>query len=93
MSKKKEQVRFLKKKFAAVIKAFEKEKDKKKRKEAFEFLCGRIAEFGQYESIAAGITAAEQTDGAAKATPAITGVQPSPALVEELRASQHNLQN
>lgn len=92
MSKKKEQVKFLKKNFAWVVKAFEKEKDKKKRDEAFEFLTGRIAEFrqcakgtgeGKAELIA------EEVSGALPSG----GVQPSPALVNELRASHHTPQN
>lgn len=86
MSKKKEQVKHLKKSFAAVIKAFEKEKDKKKRKEAFEFLTGRIAEFGQFTG---GGTPAEVPvagDNGAEIKPVAHAV-PSPGLVEEIRSA------
>lgn len=93
MSKKKEQVKFLKKKFASVVKAFEREKNKKKRNETFEFLTGRIAEFQQYKSGAADKGKAEQGDEAVTATREASGIRPSADVVDELRDSTHATQN
>jgi len=88
MSKKKEQVKILKKCFAAVIKAFEKEKDKRKRQEAFDFLTGRMTAFRQLGG--------DPDDKIPTENDAVTGAEagragsvvPSPALVEEIR-SEH----
>lgn len=93
MNKKKEQVKHLKKSFAAVVKAFEKEKDKKRRKEAFEFLTGKIAEFRQCTGGDIPVVAAVPgEDSAAEALP-VAHIVPSPALVDEIRSEHQHNQN
>jgi hypothetical protein len=93
MSKKKEQVKSLKKSFRSVIKAFEKEKNKKKRNEAFEFLTGRIAEFKQYASEAAAAKNQKSNILVAEYAQASSGIVPSPALVDEIRSEHQHKQD
>ncbi|MCF0074875.1 hypothetical protein LZD49_30595 [Dyadobacter sp. CY261] len=93
MSKKKEQVKFLKKGFAAVVKAFEKEKDKRKRNEVFSFLTGRISELRQYTSKETDMVASDPDMGTVVAAHPATHLVPSPALVEEIRIERLHKQN
>jgi len=93
MSKKKEQVKLLKKSFKSVIKAFEKEKDKKKRKEAFEFLTGRIAEFRQCTGGDEPGMISNTGEDIAPEIQSPATVVPSPALVEEIRSEHLHNQN
>lgn len=88
MSKKKEQVRYLKKSFAAALSAFKREKDKQKRKEAFEFLSGRMAEFRTRGRDTEDATKLQPGSGSGGGNGPAGNLVPSPALVEEIR-SEH----
>jgi hypothetical protein len=93
MSKKKDQVKYLKKNFNSVLKAFEKEKSKVKRKDFFDFLSGQISEIKLY-TIKGGEVPVPLDTAMPKPENTHTGrVEPSQGLVEEIIATHQAMQN